>query len=59
VALIRAGHRTHLATEENARTRLGYIRLTEGGRTNTNADNVLAEMAHARLCTPPPVAVSG
>jgi hypothetical protein len=28
---IKAGHRTHLATEEAARTRLGFLRLTKGG----------------------------
>jgi hypothetical protein len=33
VALLKASHRTHLATEENARTRLGYI--TNGGQRIT------------------------
>jgi hypothetical protein len=31
IALIIAGHRTHTATEETARTRLGFLRLTKGG----------------------------
>jgi hypothetical protein len=59
VALIRAGHRTHPATEEAARTRLGFLRLTKGRQTSTYADRVFAELAHERSCRPRPTAVSG
>jgi hypothetical protein len=59
IALIRAGHRTHTATEEAARTRLGFLRLTKGGQTSTDADRVFAELAHERFCRPRPTAVSG
>jgi hypothetical protein len=59
IALIRAGHRTHTATEEAARTLLGFLRLTKGGQTSTNADRVFAELAHERFCRPRPTAVSG
>jgi hypothetical protein len=59
VALIRAGHRTRTATEEAARTRMGFLRLTKGGHASTNADRVFAEMAHERSCRPHPTAVSG
>jgi hypothetical protein len=59
VALIRAGHRTHTATEEAARTRLGFLRLTKGGQASTNADRVFAELAHERFCRLRPTAVSG
>jgi hypothetical protein len=38
VALIRAGHRTHAATEEATRTRLGFLRLTKGGQTSSDSD---------------------
>jgi hypothetical protein len=57
--LIRAGHRTHSATEEATRTRLGFLRLTKGGQASTDADRVFAELAHARLCRQRPTAVSG
>jgi hypothetical protein len=40
VATLTTGHRTHLATEENARTRLGCLRLTKGRPTITDADKV-------------------
>jgi hypothetical protein len=59
IALIRAGHRTHTATEEAARTRLGFLRRTKGGQASTNADQVFAELAHERFCRPRPTAVSG
>jgi hypothetical protein len=59
VALIKAGHRTHTATEEAARTRLGFLRLTKCGQASTSADRVFAELAHERFCRPRPTAVSG
>jgi hypothetical protein len=59
VALIRAGHRTHTATEEAARTRLGLLRLTKGGQASTYADRAFAELAHERFYRPRPTAVSG
>jgi hypothetical protein len=59
IALMRAGHRTHRATEEAARTRLGFLRLTKSGQTNTDAGRVFAELAHERFCRPRPSAVSG
>jgi hypothetical protein len=59
VALIRAGHRTHTATEEGARTRQGFLRLTKGGHASTDADRVFAELAHERFRRPRPIAVSG
>jgi hypothetical protein len=59
IALIRAGHRTHTATEEAARTWLGFLRLTKGGQTSTDADRVFAELSHERFCRPRPNAVSG
>jgi uncharacterized protein YifE (UPF0438 family) len=46
VALIRAGHRIHTTTEEAARTRLGFLRLTKGGQTSPDSDRVFAELAH-------------
>jgi hypothetical protein len=58
-ALVRAGHRTHTATEEATRTRLGFLRLTKGGQASTDADRVFAELAHERFCRPRPTAVSG
>jgi hypothetical protein len=48
VALRRASHHTHMATEESARIPLGYIRLTKGGQTVTDADKVIAKLAHDR-----------
>jgi hypothetical protein len=59
VAFIRAGHRTHTATEEAARTRLGFLRLTKGGQANCDADRVFVELAHERFCRPRHTAVSG
>jgi hypothetical protein len=59
VTLIRAGHRTHLATEEAARTLLGFLRLTKSGQANTYADHVFAELAHERFCRPRTTPVSG
>jgi guanyl-specific ribonuclease Sa len=59
VALIRAGHRTHTTTEEAARTRLGFLRLTKGGQESTDAERIFAELAHERFCRPRPTAVSG
>jgi hypothetical protein len=59
LALIRAGHCTHTATEEAARTRLGFLRLTKSGQANTDTDSVFAELAHQRFCRPRPTAVSG
>jgi hypothetical protein len=48
-ALIRAGHRTHTATEEAARTRLGFLRLTKGGHASTNcSQNWLTSVFVAR-----------
>jgi hypothetical protein len=35
-------YRTHTATEEAARTRLGFLRLTKGGQASTYADRVFA-----------------
>jgi hypothetical protein len=58
VALIRAGHRTHKATEEAARTRLGFLRLTKDGQTSSDSDRVFTELAHERFCRPRPTAVS-
>jgi hypothetical protein len=58
VALIRAGHRTHTATEEAARTRLGFLRFTKGGQSSSDSDRKFAELAHERLCRPRPTAVS-
>jgi hypothetical protein len=59
IALIRAGHRTHTATEEAARTRLGFLRRTKGGQASTYAIQAFAELAHERFCRPRPTAVSG
>jgi hypothetical protein len=59
IALIIAGHRTLTATEEAARTRLGFLRLTKGGQASTYADRVFAELAHESFCRPRPTAVSG
>jgi hypothetical protein len=59
IALITAGHRTHTATEEAARTRLGFLRLTKGGQASTDADRVFAKSAHERFCRQRPTAVSG
>jgi hypothetical protein len=59
VTLIRADHRTHSATEEAARTLLGFLRLTKGGHASSDADRVFAELANQRLCRPRPTAVSG
>jgi hypothetical protein len=59
IALIRAGHRTHTATEEAAHTRLGFLRLAKGGQVSPDADRVFAELAHERFCRPRPTAVSG
>jgi hypothetical protein len=58
VALIRASHRTHTATEEAGRTRLGFLRLTKGGQTSSDSDRVFAKLAHERFCRPRPTAVS-
>jgi hypothetical protein len=58
IALIRAGHRTHTTTEEAARTRLGFLRLTKSGQTSTDADRVFAELAHERFGRPCPTSVS-
>jgi hypothetical protein len=43
VALSIACNRTHTATEEAARTRLSFLRLTKGGHASTDADRVFAE----------------
>jgi transcriptional regulator of met regulon len=59
VAFIRAGHRTHTATEEAARTQLGVLRLIKGGHASKDADRVFAELAQERFCRPRPTAVSG
>jgi hypothetical protein len=59
VTLIRAGPRTHSTTEEAARTRLGFLRLTKGGHASTDADRIFAELAHERFFRPRPTAVSG
>jgi hypothetical protein len=58
IARIRAGHRTHTTTEEAARTRLGFLRLTKGGQASTDADRVFVELAHERFSRPRPTAVS-
>eukprot|EP00873_Tetraselmis_striata_P006912 jgi/Tetstr1/427176/TSEL_017364.t1 len=47
LAELRACYRTHLATEEAARSRLGYLQLAKNGPTATEADRVFAELAHA------------
>jgi hypothetical protein len=52
VTLIRAGHRTHTTTEEAARYRLGFLRLTKSGQASSNADRVFAEFVHERFCRP-------
>jgi hypothetical protein len=59
VALMRSGHRTHAATEEAARTRLGFLLLTKGGQMSSDTDRVFAELAHERFYRPRPTAVSG
>jgi hypothetical protein len=59
VALIIAGHRTHAATEEAARTRMGFLRLTKGGQTSSDSDREFAELTHERFCRPRPNTVSG
>jgi hypothetical protein len=59
VALIRAGHRTHATTGEAALTRLGFLRLTKGGKTSSDSDRVFAELAHECFCRPRPTAASG
>jgi hypothetical protein len=59
VLLIRAGNRTNTATEEAARTRLGFVRLTKSRKANSDADRVFAELVHERFCRPRPTAVSG
>jgi hypothetical protein len=38
---------------------LGFLRLTKGGQTSTDADRIFAELAHERFCRPRPTAVSG
>jgi hypothetical protein len=38
---------------------LGFLRLTKGGQTSTNADRVFAELAHERFCRPRPTAIFG
>jgi hypothetical protein len=58
VALIRAGHRTHTTTEEGARNRLGFLRLTKGGQTRSDSDRMFGELALERFCRPRPTAVS-
>jgi hypothetical protein len=59
VALIKAGNRTHTTTEEAARTRLGFLRLTKSGQASSYTDRVFAELAHGRFYRPRPTAVSG
>eukprot|EP00873_Tetraselmis_striata_P017157 jgi/Tetstr1/437421/TSEL_026103.t1 len=59
LAELRACYRTHLATEEATRSRLGYLQLAKNGPTATEADRVFAELAHAQFCTPRRIAVSG
>eukprot|EP00873_Tetraselmis_striata_P006969 jgi/Tetstr1/427233/TSEL_017420.t1 len=59
LAELRASYRTHLATEEATRSRLGYLQLAKKGLTATKADRVFADSSHAKLCTPRRIAVSG
>eukprot|EP00873_Tetraselmis_striata_P000339 jgi/Tetstr1/420603/TSEL_011691.t1 len=59
LAELRACYRTHLATEEATRSQLGYLQLAKNGPTDTEADRVFAELAHAKFCTPRRIAVSG
>jgi hypothetical protein len=59
VALIIAGHRTHASTAEDARTRLGFLRLTKCGQTSSDSDRVFTELAYDRFCRPRHAAVSG
>eukprot|EP00873_Tetraselmis_striata_P033246 jgi/Tetstr1/453510/TSEL_040479.t1 len=59
VAELRACYRTHLATDEATRSRLGYLQLAKNGPTATEVDRVFAELAHAKFCTPRRIAVSG
>jgi hypothetical protein len=59
ITLIQAGHSTHAATEEAARTRLGSLHLTNGRQTSSDSDQVFAELTHDRFCRPRPTAVSG
>eukprot|EP00873_Tetraselmis_striata_P037587 jgi/Tetstr1/457851/TSEL_004253.t1 len=47
LAELRACYRTHLATEEATRSRLGYLKLAKNGPTDTEADRVFAVLAHA------------
>eukprot|EP00873_Tetraselmis_striata_P009937 jgi/Tetstr1/430201/TSEL_020032.t1 len=58
LAELRACYRTHLATEEATRSRLGYLQLAKNGPTATDADRVFAELAHAKFYTPRRIAVS-
>jgi hypothetical protein len=59
VALNKASHRTHAATEEAARTILGFLRLTKDGQTSSDPDRVFDEVAYERFCRPLSTAVSG
>eukprot|EP00873_Tetraselmis_striata_P046315 jgi/Tetstr1/466579/TSEL_000987.t1 len=56
---LRACYRTHLATEDAICSRLGYLQLAKNGPTATEADRVIAELAHVKICTPRRIAVSG
>jgi hypothetical protein len=58
-ALIKAGHLTHTATQEAARTRLGILRLTKGGYASTDTDHIFAHLTHERFCRPRRSSVSG
>jgi hypothetical protein len=58
-ALIKTGHDTHVSTEQAARTRLGFLRLTKGGQAGLDSDRVITELAHVSFCRPRPTAVSG
>jgi hypothetical protein len=45
--------------EGAARTRLGFLRLTNGGHVSTGTDRVSAELQHERFCRPSLTTVSG
>jgi hypothetical protein len=59
IALIKAGNRTHSATEEAARTQLGFLRLAKGGQLSLDSDCVFTELDHQRFCMPCPTLVPG
>jgi hypothetical protein len=51
-AIILGGTRTHAATEEACRTRLGFFRPTKGGQTSSDSDRASAELDCPRAFLP-------